>query len=191
MVSCVSKTIFFAAVCLAGVGLIATAGKNLMSPQAPPLVVPIVEAIVEPTAAGKKADRLPVSTTQSNDEVIVAQAPRSDPPALPKSVSQGMSTRVADAYDAAQERRDPASVINDAPKANDLKPAVHEKWHRHWRHSSDHKANRALARRTVARHRRRPSVPAEPTQVQQTTECPSDGLKPWLRTLNLSPPCQG
>jgi hypothetical protein len=171
--------------------LIAAAGNKLMPPQAPALVAPIVEPIVEPVAAGKKADRLSVSTTQTNDEVNVAPAPRPDPPALPKSVSRGMSTRVADAYDAAQERRDPASVIDDAAKVKDVKVPVHEKWHRHWRHSSDHKANRAHARRTVARHKRRPSVPAEPTQVQQTTECPSDGLKPWLRTLNLAPPCQG
>jgi hypothetical protein len=133
---------------------------------------------------------LPAGTAQTSAEVIVAPGPRSDPPTLPKSVSPGMSTRVADAYDAEPERRDPASKIDDASKAKELKLPVHEKWHRHRRHSSD-QANRAHATRTVARHRRRPSVPAEPTQVQQATECPSDGLKPWLRTLNLAPPCQG
>jgi hypothetical protein len=187
MVYCVSRTVLFVAVCLAGVGLIAAAGKKFTPPEAPPLVA--VGPVVEPVAAGKKGDRLPVGATQTSDEVIVAQAPPSDPPALPKSESQRMSTRVADAYDAAQER-ERNSTVEDAPRGKQLELADHEKT-LHWRHSSDDKTNRAHARRTAVRHRRRPSIPAEPTQVQQTSECPSDGLKPWLRTLNLAPPCQG
>jgi hypothetical protein len=168
--------------------LIAAAGKKLTPPEAPQLVAAAVGSVVEPVAVGNKADRLPVGTTQTSDEVIVAQVRPSDRPALPKPESQRMSTRVADAYDAAQERRERNSTVEDAPR---LKLADHEKTRRHWRHSSDHKTNRAQARRIAVRHRRRPSIPAEPTQVQQTSECPSDGLKPWLRTLNLAPPCQG
>ncbi len=136
----------------------------------------------------RRGDRLPVGTTQTSYEV--AQAPPSDPPALPKSESQRMSTRVADAYDAAQER-ERNSTVEDAPRGKQLKLADHEKTRRPWPYSGDQKTNRAHARRTAVGHRRRPSIPAEPTQVQQTSECPSDGLKPWQRTLNLAPPCQG
>lgn len=54
MVCCVSRTVLFFAVCLAGVGLIAAAGKKFTPPETPPLVAAAVGPVVEPVAAGKK-----------------------------------------------------------------------------------------------------------------------------------------
>ena len=151
--------------CLAGVGVIAAAAmKSASAPSA---------GIVFPVAAGNKADRLPISKKDipaeadkaaDAQEVVVAYTP---PPE---------QTAVNSPQAAAEE----AGHAEEAGRT-DSSGAIHQ--HDQPHHGSGAKAARHRTRRVEHARAHTPDKPDK--EAIDVKECPSDGLRPLLRRLNL------
>ena len=154
------RTIALGVFCLAGLGVVAPAGRR--SPPQP-------AEVVFPVAAGDKADRLPIyrnpETLTDADKVNVAYVP----PAEERPVSSPQPLPL--------------------PTREAIKPARPDFIPRHWHDPHDLKALAKQPAASVTNRLKKRSAerPIEP--VRDVTNCPSDGLQPILRKLNLSSPC--
>lgn len=160
------RTIALGVACLAGLGAIAAAAKKLPPVPAPEIVMPVV--------AGNKADRLPLAINQDTPtaaervDVVYVQ---------PSGQGQVQPTEQGQ-----------AGLSAPAPKEAAVRP------HRgitprHWHDPHDLKAKAANKRANSTKQSRKGATDMPPKQVSDVKECRSDGLDPFLRKLNLSPPC--
>ena len=160
------RTIALGVACLAGLGAIAAAAKKLPPVPAPEIVMPVV--------AGNKADRLPLAINQDTPtaaervDVVYVQ---------PSGQGQVQPTEQGQ-----------AGLSAPAPKEAAVRP------HRgitprHWHDPHDLKARAANKRANSTKQSRKSATDMPPKQVSDVKECRSDGLDPFLRNLNLSPPC--
>jgi len=155
----VIRTVALGMVCLAGLGAIAVAAKK-STPPPPPR-----PEVVMPAVSINKADRLPTIINQNDtqpdaEKLAIAYVPSSDQ----------------------NESSPPRSASQETARARDSDIAQRPSRERH------HARAKTERRRSIAKPKVRPADPP-PAQVSELKECRSDGLRPLMRQLNLSPPC--
>jgi len=158
----VMRSVAFGIVCLAGLCAIAAVGA-IAAAAKKSIPVPSPE-LVFPVTAGIKSDRLPVSTTWETltnvDTAQIAYAPLSE---------SGQPTV-----------QSPLVETADPPHPDFASR------HRHDTH--DLEATPRTRTNSMNRQKKRPPDGSS-DHVSQTSDCHSDGLRPLLDRLKLSPPC--
>jgi hypothetical protein len=146
-------------------GVVCLAGLGVIAAAAKKSTPPPSPEVVMPAVSGNKADRLPLKidpdppTEVDKVEVVSVSPPEASQPAPVQSAPTEIGTPP------------PAKIIS-----------------RHWHDRSDVKAKTAKQKAST---KQSPSAPAVPVakQVAPSRECRSDGLRPLLAMLNLSPGC--
>jgi hypothetical protein len=153
------RTIALGVVCLAGLGAIAAPAMKSTLPQSAKVVFPVV--------AGIKADRLPI---KSKPETL-SEADKVDVAYIPSTEEEG---QVSPSPPPPQRQPSP-------PRPNITS--------RHWHDPHDLKANAAKSNTSVTKQLKKRSADRPIEQVRDVKDCHLDGLQPFLRKRNLSPPC--
>jgi len=184
------RTMAVAIVCLAGVGVFAATGMKSASPSSAEIVFPV--------AAGNKANRLPFSKQEipadadkvaNADKAVADKVAETDKVTADKTAETDKlvdADKVAFADTPPPERSSvalPEAALEEAGRA-DTPSAVHR--HEQPRHSSG--AKKARHRIRSAEHARARSPEKPDKEALNAKECPSDGLRPLLKKLNLVSP---
>jgi hypothetical protein len=187
--------VLLGAVCLAGLGALGAAGKKVTPQPAPEVVMQVAAENVMQVAAENKRDRLSVSSAQStltNPDAgnVESSLPSDTQATLVQSVPEPIAgTTPAHEHETAQESTEITGHGRPSRSEVSAERATQTGSHRH--DPAAHKIKHRIARRAVTKHAKKPPDTEQPKQVRQITECRSDGFHPFLRTLNLVPPCEG